>query len=134
GVGLRYGRFECIVRMREQVGAAAMQRVAEQDFRFAARINAGKLGRAPALPLGEGAWCWIGRRFGHHARMVAKPSSVEVSASQPRPFGALLEDSFKLAFASFKPLFWLCFWFNLVAQLPMLWWWWRTRAVFEGSD
>lgn len=66
--------------------------------------------------------------------MVAKPSSVEVSASQPRPFGALLEDSFKLAFASFKPLFWLCFWFNLVAQLPMLWWWWRTRAVFEGSD
>ncbi len=66
--------------------------------------------------------------------MVAKPSSFDPPARQPRPFGDLLEASFKLALASYRPLFWLCFWFNLVVQLPMLWWWWRTRAVFGGND
>ena len=66
--------------------------------------------------------------------MLAKPSAIDPSGQPPRTFGALLEASFKLVFASWKPLFWLCFWMNLVAQLPMVWWWWRSRAVFDGND
>ncbi len=68
------------------------------------------------------------------AGMLATPSAQYIPATQPRDFGAQLEASFKLALASWKPLFWLCFWLNGLAQLPLLGWWWRTREVFAVKD
>jgi hypothetical protein len=65
--------------------------------------------------------------------MVAKPFSVDLSALPSREFSPLLDASFKLAFASWKPVFWLGFWFNLAMQLPFVWWWWNTRGLFAAD-
>lgn len=62
--------------------------------------------------------------------MVSNPALQYRPAHAPRDFGALIQSSFALWFASLRPTFLHALWFSLLSQLPWLGWWWNTRERF----
>lgn len=63
--------------------------------------------------------------------MVSNPAFAYHPSDSPRSFGALVQASFSLWFASLWPVLWPALGYAISSQLPWLPWWWKTRALFE---
>ncbi len=63
--------------------------------------------------------------------MVSNPAFAYHPSDSPRSFGALVQASFSLWFASLRPVLWPALGYAISSQLPWLPWWWKTRALFE---
>lgn len=63
--------------------------------------------------------------------MVSNPAFAYHPSDSPRGFGALVQASFALWFASLRPVLWPALAYSIASQLPWLPWWWATRARFE---
>lgn len=62
--------------------------------------------------------------------MVSKPGFRYHPSATARSFGALVQDSFMLWFSSLRAVLWPALAYSLSTQLPLLPWWWDTRAAF----
>ena len=63
--------------------------------------------------------------------MVSRSALQYHPAQSPRDFGALVQASFRLWFASLRTSFRDALMASLLAQLPLLPWWWSTRELFS---
>ena len=112
-------RINGIVRMREQPGTLAAERMQEQQLRFAPRLVAGETRLPPSQKIDDGTQFCRGWRFGHDGRMVAEPSElphapVRDAAAAER----LIEASFRLWHRSWKQSFLFAMAYGIASLLP----------------
>lgn len=65
--------------------------------------------------------------------MVSRSALQYHPAQVPRDFGALVQASFRLWFASLRTCFRDALMASVLAQLPLLPWWWSTREMFSNN-